>query len=497
MEPTKRCQLLLSICAVVLISLIFAIPQADAAFNEDFESYADGQALNEGSNPNGWTAYDEDFTIRFSWFGHRTISGGGNLPAVTDFAVEPGGTPAFFGKQSRGDQTSAAIAPVGGFFNSGMVTWTFNVRYPGATGNSTAIALFDSSSGGFVGIGGIHGGHNINTNEELGGSFANGDGWFADVNGVCPNCVAQFVVELDLDNDTFGAVATLLEGDGWPVGNGTFTGDRQSQVAMHESQTNPVFPLPAGFGFDQILLAYNGNGFTVHDNISVGTDIVAPPPLPDFTWNSADSGAWGDSSNWAPFGGPPGDANKFSHFSHTATFGDAIGSESRTVFTDVGVTVNSVNFANTMGGSPSYNLAATTNALSVLPSLGVTAGAHEFQAPVNLLNNTTVDVASGSTLEFNHRLFLNNNVLTKTGPGEMAVNNILTAGGGTLICGEGLCSGSGTIGGDVNNSGGTISPGNSAGLKTMVPEPSACLLALLGALDIVGCVLRRGRGRVR
>ena len=75
MEPTKRCQLLLSICAVVLINLIFAIPQADAAFNEDFEPYANGQALNEGSNPNGWTAYDEDFTIRFSWFGSKTING--------------------------------------------------------------------------------------------------------------------------------------------------------------------------------------------------------------------------------------------------------------------------------------------------------------------------------------------------------------------------------------------------------------------------------------
>ena len=104
------------------------------------------------------------------------------------------------------------------------------------------------------------------------------------------------------------------------------------------------------------------------------------------------------------------------------------------MFTNVGVTVNSANFANTMGdsyrigGSPSYNLATTTNAQSVLPSLGVTSDAHEFQPPVNLLNNTTVDVASGSTLEFNHRLFLNNDGLTKTGAGEMAVNNILTAG---------------------------------------------------------------------
>ena len=123
-------------------------------------------------------------------------------------------------------------------------------------------------------------------------------------------------------------------------------------------------------------------------------------------------------------------------------------------------------------------------------AITVNQGSHQFQAIVNLHNDTTVDVASGATLEFNNRLFLNNNVLTKTGTGSMAVNNILSVGGGTLICGEGLCSGSVTIGGDLTNSGGTISPGNSAGLTTVVPEPNACILALLGSLGIVGYVLR-------
>ena len=135
MGSTTRRQLILSICTVVLINLIFVVPQADADFNEDFESYANGEALDQGANPNGWSALTDPVSIRFSWFGNRTINGGGNLPVVTDFTAEPGGTAAFFGKQSQGGQTSAAVAPAGGFFDSGTITWAFNVRYPGNTPN--------------------------------------------------------------------------------------------------------------------------------------------------------------------------------------------------------------------------------------------------------------------------------------------------------------------------------------------------------------------------
>jgi len=71
----------------------------------------------------------------------------------------------------------------------------------------------------------------------------------------------------------------------------------------------------------------------------------------------------------------------------------------------------------------------------------------------------------------------------------MAVNNILASGGGTLNCSQGLCSGAGIIGGDLNNDGGIVSPGNRAiladGNVSVVPEPSTLLLLLLAG----GCAL--------
>ena len=52
------------------------------------------------------------------------------------------------------------------------------------------------------------------------------------------------------------------------------------------------------------------------------------------------------------------------------------------------------------------------------------------------------------------------------GNGTLAINNTISTGGGTLNCAEGMCSGSGTIAGDLNNAG-TVSPGNSPGLMTV------------------------------
>jgi len=175
---------------------------------------------------------------------------------------------------------------------------------------------------------------------------------------------------------------------------------------------------------------------------------------------------------------------------HTATFADSIGSDTRTVFTDVGVTVNTINFANTMGGSyrlaggPAYNLIAST--AGPLPLLTVSAGgSHEFQAPLSIHANTTADIADGSTLVLNNALTLNGNTLTKTGTGDLAIRNDLLTGGGMVSLQEGTLAGNGTVGGDVINDGGTISPGNSLGAASIVPEPGTWLLTALGLLCLL------------
>ena len=190
----------------------------------------------------------------------------------------------------------------------------------------------------------------------------------------------------------------------------------------------------------------------------VGEPQFAPSLPTSFSWAVDDSGNWGDADNWT-LGGPPDSGG------HTAIFGNAIDSP-QTVFTNAAVTVNSIQFENAFGyavaGQGSVNLADDGG--GGLPSVSVAQGEHQFQAIVNLAANTSVDVAGGSTLIFNNALNLAGNNLTKTGTGEMAIRNDLVTGGGTINIQEGTVSGNGTVGGNVNNQGGTISPGNSPGV---------------------------------
>ena len=68
----------------------------------------------------------------------------------------------------------------------------------------------------------------------------------------------------------------------------------------------------------------------------------------------------------------------------------------------------------------------------MVPTIAVQSGDHQFQTIVNLIEDTTVDITSGSTLEFNNGLFLNGNTLTKTGGGTLAVNNDVISAGGKI-----------------------------------------------------------------
>lgn len=229
-----------------------------------------------------------------------------------------------------------------------------------------------------------------------------------------------------------------------------------------------------------------GGGNADFDNVRLdATTVGGDPIITDFSWTKNDLGIWTDSVSWNPQTVP-------NEPSHTAKFGSAATGPTAAVVHSA-VTVNRIIFNNAnqyiIGGGGSVNLTATTSLSPTGPTLNVVSGNHQFQAMVNLVNNTTADIASGSTLSFNNELNLTGQTLTKTGEGTLAINNKLTTAGGSVNVLQGTVSGIGTIGGDVNNGGGTISPGSSLGAQSVVPEPGAAMLMAIGML--LGPVLMR------
>ena len=252
-----------------------------------------------------------------------------------------------------------------------------------------------------------------------------------------------------------------------------------------EAVTGPAIGLGGDFGYGGVIdeVAIWGDTALSTDNMewlalnSLSDTPILTPTI--FTWNETGAGQWSAISSWTPSGGPPDNVN------HTAVFGELVSGPTVAVIHDA-VTVNRVEFDNAIhsyaiSGLGSVNLDATTAQTPVTPTISV-IGTHEFQADVNLHNNTTASIVSASSLEFVNRLKLNNNTLTKTGEGTLIISNTLNTGGGAVNCAEGTCSGTGTIGGDLNNDGSTISPGNSSlWTQTQVPEPAALLLLVIGS----------------
>jgi len=94
-----------------------------------------------------------------------------------------------------------------------------------------------------------------------------------------------------------------------------------------------------------------------------------------------------------------------------------------------------------------------------------------------------VTIDAGHSLAFNNTLNLGGNTLTKLGDGDLAIRNTLVSGmGGTVNLQQGSISGNGNVGSDVNNSGGTISPGDSLQVSSQVPEPGTVFLIVIGTI---------------
>ena len=246
-----------------------------------------------------------------------------------------------------------------------------------------------------------------------------------------------------------------------------------------------IFGVPITIG-DRINFVIDADGSGNSDSQSIKFTITPGTAIGTRSWNIDSSGDWKMAENWHPDGIP-------NDVFHTARFGPVINSP-RIVFTETDVTVRAVEFesVNTYAvtGIGTVNVSAGTSPFS--SSLAVLVGNHQFQAPVRLHNDTNVHVSLGASLAFINSLDLNGRTLTMSGGGELGIRSDLITGGGMLNIQQGTLLGNGTVGGDVDNSGGTIKPGNPSASFFALPEPSA-LLTFVGGLLGIAFFLRRRR----
>ena len=95
-------------------------------------------------------------------------------------------------------------------------------------------------------------------------------------------------------------------------------------------------------------------------------------------------------------------------------------------------------------------------------------GPHRIQADVRLAVDAVIDVDPSAMLTLGAGLTLGGNQLSKTGEGELRINSFAVLGGGTLDGREGTVSGIGTLSGNFDNRGTTLSPGeNGVGTFTV------------------------------
>ena len=246
----------------------------------------------------------------------------------------------------------------------------------------------------------------------------------------------------------------------------------------------------------------NHVGFHIRPQSTIEVDnfkLSAEPVVAgDLVWQKTGVGDWNEPANWAGSGAPPDTA------SETAVFGSAVTGPT-SVATNTAVTVNRIEFDSSnpyaVGGLGSINLSAGTNDPFDPPSLSVSGGtaaaAHQFQAVVNLNDDTSAAIETGASLEFVNRLNLNGNTLTKTGSGTLLINNSFNTGSGTIVNAGGVIGGGGIVAGDLVMSDGILAPGNSNSPEILaidgnsaVPEPASLLIASLGAIALTAA--RRG-----
>jgi hypothetical protein len=94
----------------------------------------------------------------------------------------------------------------------------------------------------------------------------------------------------------------------------------------------------------------------------------------------------------------------------------------------------------------------------------VLSGSHDIQMGVTFADPADITVANGATLTINNDFLTNGNTVTKSGGGELVLNNYSD---GDVVVAAGSASGNGVISGDLNNEGAIVSPGDGVGAMSV------------------------------
>jgi hypothetical protein len=267
------------------------------------------------------------------------------------------------------------------------------------------------------------------------GVFLNGTGMealhtsgFVSAGSYTPNNVIEFQIGLNFDNSdyevsyrdiTAGGPLTPVTG---PLANGRF-GYFDNPNAFPADGDGVTRTVDVG-------LFLRGGVGRIDDVTVVGDDFV------EAHW-FANSGDWSQNLNWIPQLIPNAPASTNAQI---AVFGSS--ATPQTVFTNSTQTVNGLRFDSgseyAIAGAGALALRANTIGGNVNPTINVVTGGHELQLAVNVLNNTTVNVATDASLNVNNAVALDGRTLTNAGAGVLNLNFGVTGGG--------VISNSGTLG---------------------------------------------------
>jgi hypothetical protein len=234
---------------------------------------------------------------------------------------------------------------------------------------------------------------------------------------------------------------TWLNSGGTPVGTPSFLNIDPTMTPVTTGSWQPfsfTATAPAGAVTGRYFLGWmgpsmdNGGAQSVFFDDAV-LDGPGSPPV-NSIWAVNKSGDWNIGGNWAN-GNVPNAAGAEADFFGALT-------ASHTVFTDVPVTVGTMNFNN---GSASYVIAgagsltlqgAGTSSANVI----VQAGSHKLNLPVVVASDTTINVSGGATLTVGNPINIaTGKTLTKNGT--VLIQAPLTIGsGGAMVLNSGSTS---------------------------------------------------------